>query len=112
MWPTMLAAASERYPKGGAFAMGVIGTAGSLSIYFVLPKMGAIFDEAAAKAAGSAEAFKAMAPGPALEAIKTTASVASFRFVAILPAILLLVFGAIWLRDRSKGGFKPVKISE
>ena len=112
MWPTMLAAASERYPKGGAFAMGLIGTAGSLAIYFVLPQMGAIFDEAAAKAAGSPEAFKAMTEGPALEAIKTTASVASFRFVAILPAILLVVFGAIWLKDRAKGGFKPVKISE
>jgi MFS family permease len=110
LWPTMLAAASERYPKGGAFAMGVIGTAGSLSIWFVLPQMGAIFDEAAAKAAGSAEAFKAMPPGPALEAIKASASVASFRFVACLPAILLLVFGAIWLRDRSKGGFKPETI--
>ena len=95
MWPTMLAAASERYPKGGAFAMGVIGTAGSLSIWFVLPQMGAIFDSAAAKA---------------LEAIKTLAAVESFRFVAILPAILLLVFGAIWLQDRSKGGFKPEKI--
>jgi hypothetical protein len=34
----------------------------------------------------------------------------SFRAVAILPAILLVVFGAIWLYDRSKGGFKAVKI--
>jgi len=30
--------------------------------------------------------------------------------VAILPAILLIVFGAIWLYDRSKGGFKAVKL--
>jgi hypothetical protein len=30
--------------------------------------------------------------------------------VAVLPAILLVVFGAIWLYDRSKGGFKPVKM--
>jgi hypothetical protein len=27
-----------------------------------------------------------------------------------LPAILLIVFGAIWLYDRSKGGFKPTRI--
>ena len=26
------------------------------------------------------------------------------------PAILLIVFGAIWFYDRSKGGFKPVKL--
>ena len=38
------------------------------------------------------------------------ASQTSFRAVAILPAILLIVFGAIWLYDRSKGGFKPVKL--
>ena len=38
------------------------------------------------------------------------AAQASFRAVAILPAILLVVFGAIWLYDRSKGGFKAVKI--
>ena len=39
------------------------------------------------------------------------ASAASFRTVAILPALLLIVFGAIWLRDRAKGGYKPEKIT-
>ncbi len=34
----------------------------------------------------------------------------SFRAVAILPAILLVVFGAIWFYDRSRGGFKPTKL--
>jgi hypothetical protein len=38
------------------------------------------------------------------------ASTASFRIVAILPAVLLLVFGAVWLNDRAKGGFKPEKL--
>jgi len=37
MWPTMLAAASERFPRGGALLMGLMGTGGTLSIYFVLP---------------------------------------------------------------------------
>ena len=35
----------------------------------------------------------------------------SFRVVAILPAVLLLVFGAIWLREKSQGGFKATKIT-
>ena len=43
-------------------------------------------------------------------AVDTIASTQSFRIVAILPAVLLLVFGAVWLRDKSKGGFKPEKI--
>ena len=40
MWPTMLATASERFPRGGALLMGLMGTAGTLSIRFVLPIMG------------------------------------------------------------------------
>ncbi|HVX56217.1 MAG TPA: MFS transporter, partial [Candidatus Saccharimonadales bacterium] len=36
MWPTMLATASERFPRGGALLMGLMGTAGTASIYFVL----------------------------------------------------------------------------
>src|SRR4029077_15148857 len=41
MWPTMLATSSERFPRGGALLMGLMGTAGTLSIRFVLPMMGA-----------------------------------------------------------------------
>lgn len=111
MWPTMLAAAAERYPRGGSFAMGMIGSAGSLSILFFLPFIGSRFDQTAAEAAGGVEKYKALADGsPAMEAVKTLAAQDSFRFVALLPALLLIVFGAIWLRDRSKGGFKPEKI--
>jgi MFS family permease len=109
MWPTMLAAASERFPRGGAFLMGLIGFAGCLSIYFVLPQMGAIFDAAKIKAAGGEEAFKLLT-GDALNDVLVQASTASFRIVAILPAVLLLVFGAVWLNDRSKGGFKPERL--
>jgi hypothetical protein len=109
MWPTMLASVSERYPKGGAFAMGLIGSAGALAIKFVLPKMGSIFDAAKIKAAGSEAAYGAL-QGPAKDAVDATASTASFRFVAMLPAILLIVFGAILLNDKRKGGFAPEKI--
>jgi MFS family permease len=109
MWPTMLAAAAERFPRGGAFVMGLIGFAGCLSIYFVLPQMGAIFDSRKVEVAGGEAAFKALSGG-ALESVLAQASVASFRIVAVLPAILLLVFGAVWLSERSKGGFKPERI--
>jgi MFS family permease len=109
MWPTMLAAASERFPRGGAFVMGLIGFAGCCSIYFVLPQMGAIYDSTKVKAAGGEEAFKHLT-GDALNAVLVQASTASFQAVAILPAILLLVFGAVWLTDRAKGGFKPEKL--
>ena len=111
MWPTMLATSSERFPRGGALLMGLMGTAGTASIYFVLPWMGSIVDNEVARLAGGAEAYKNMAAGPQLDHFKGIAAQLSFKEVAILPAFLLIVFGAIWLYDRSKGGYKATKIS-
>ena len=110
MWPTMLATASERFPRGGALLMGLMGTAGTLSIQFVLPLMGAIFDHKKVAVAGGPVAFQALPPGPALERVLGIAAQTSFRSVAILPAILLVVFGAIWLFDRSIGGYRSQKL--
>src|SRR4029079_9749455 len=90
MWPTMLATASERFPRGGALLMGLMGTAGTLSIYFVLPRMGMIFDHSKIRAGGEEEAFKIL-KGEELNKVLAVASQMSFRYVAILPAILLLV---------------------
>lgn len=109
LWPTMLAAASERFPKGGALLMGLMGTAGTLSIYFVLPMMGKIFDTTKIELAGGDASFNALQGGK-LESILGIAAQTSFRYVAILPAVLLLVFGAIWLYEKSKGGYKQVKL--
>ena len=106
MWPTMLATASERFPRGGALLMGMMGTAGTLSIYFVLPKLGAIFDAKKIEVAGGAAAFNALPQGPEMERVLGIAAQTSFRDVAILPAILLIVFAGIWFYDRSRGGFK------
>ena len=110
MWPTMLATVSDRYPRGGALALGMMGTGGTLSIYFVLPIMGRIYDKAKIAAAGGEEAFKILS-GEKLEEVLVVASQTSFRYVAILPAALLLVFGIVWLYDRAKGGYKPEKLT-
>jgi MFS family permease len=109
MWPTMLASASERFPRGGAFLMGLMGTGGTLSIYFVLPQMGKVFDAAKIRAAGGVENFNS-ATGSQLNAALVYASQYSFRVVAVLPALLLIVFGAIWIYDRVRGGYAPEKI--
>jgi MFS family permease len=111
MWPTMLGTASERFPRGGALLMGLMGTAGTLSSRFVLPLMGSIYDSKKLEVAGGEAAFKALQPGPELDRVLGAAAQASFRDVAILPAVLLIVFGAVWMYDRSRGGFKATKIS-
>ena len=106
LWPTMLAIVAERFPRGGAMAMGLMGFAGGMSIQFVLPQMGAIFDSAKAEAAGGA-ANLATLPPEAMVAVVRYASVESFQAVAFIPLLLLPVFGLIWLTDRSKGGYQP-----
>jgi len=111
MWPTMLATASERFPRGGALLMGLMGTAGTLSIRFVLPLMGSIYDAKKIEVAGGEGAFNALQPGPELERVLGIAAQTSFRAVAILPAVLLAVFGAIWLYDRGRGGYHPRKLN-
>ncbi len=102
MWPTMLASVAERYPRGGPWAMGLVGSAGALSIYFVLPQLGAMFDEAKVEFAGGPEAFARLTDDARL-AVEDAAASVSFERLALVPLVLLVVFGLLWLNDRRKG---------
>ena len=82
-------------------AMGLMGFAGGMSIQFVLPQMGAIFDAAKAQKAGGADKIANLSPEAMQEAVRF-ASVESFQSVAYLPLLVLPVFGLIWLADRKK----------
>lgn len=83
-WPVMLGMTAERFPRGGALLLAIIGGAGNLSIAFVLPVMGHWYDN----------------EGPA----------AAFRYVAILPLILTFVFGGLYLYYRSRGGYRAIRL--
>ncbi len=102
MWPTMLAAVAHRYPRGGPWTIGIVGFAGAMAIWFVLPKLGAIYDQAKLEAAGGDEAFAALQPGPELSQVLAFAAEKSFQTVAIIPVILFVIFGAVWLIERKK----------
>jgi MFS family permease len=43
-WPTMLGVTAERFPKGGALLLGLMGCVGNLAISQVTPLMGAVYD--------------------------------------------------------------------
>lgn len=101
LWPTMLAIAAERYPRGGAWTIGLIASAGAMAIYFVLPKLGAIYDAAMAKAAGGVDRISVLSPAE-LTAAKAAAATTAFDTVSILPAILVGVFGVILLVERAR----------
>jgi hypothetical protein len=109
MWPTMLANVSERYPRGGELFVGLMGVAGALAINFVLPQLGAIFDRAKIEVAGGPEAFAALSGQPLQEVLRSAAGT-SFQTLAILPAILIVVFAALALVDRARG-YQPERLN-
>lgn len=101
MWPTMLASVAERYPRAGTWGLGLVGSAGALASYFVLPILGRMFDEAKVEIAGGASAFELLT-GEALAVVEDAAASVSFARLALIPVVLLFVFGAIWIADRRK----------
>ena len=106
MWPTMLAATSRRYPRGGPWAIGIVGFAGAMAIWFVLPQIGRIYDHAKLAKAGGEAAFSALQPGPELDAVLGFAARQSFAAIALVPVALFVIFGGLWLTER-RGRNKP-----
>ena len=97
----MLAAAARRYPRSGPWGIGILGFAGAMAIYFVLPEIGKIYDRAKLEKAGGEGAFAALQPGPDLQQVLAYAAEQSFQVIAIIPAVLFFIFGAVWFFERS-----------
>lgn len=100
MWPTMLAAVARRYPRSGSWGIGIVGFAGAMAIYFVLPEIGKIYDRAKLAAAGGEAAFAALPPGPDLQRVLAFAAQQSFQAIAIVPVALFAIFGMVRLVER------------
>jgi fucose permease len=98
-WPTMLAMTSERFPKGGALALGVMGAMGNVGAGLAAPVMGAVMDKAKA-------GLGSMDP----KAAEALAMPQALQTMVVLPIIVAIAFGAIVLWDRSKGGYKAVQL--
>ncbi|MBN2307741.1 MAG: MFS transporter [Candidatus Hydrogenedentes bacterium] len=84
-WPTMLGIAAERCPRTGALGLAVIGGAGSLATWVAGPVMGRIND--------------AFGPDRCLQ------------IWAILPAVVMVVFGLVYVTDRARGGYEMEKLT-
>ncbi len=102
MWPTMLAAVANRYPRGGSWTIGLTGFAGAMAIQFVLPYLGAIYDNAKLSQAGGAAAFDAAqkAGGTHYAEILAYAAKTSFQAVALIPVVLFFAFAIVWFAER------------
>jgi len=101
-WPTMLGFVSEYLPKTGALGLSLMGGAGMFSTSLIIPIMGRWFD---------AEKSKAVANG--VDAVKAEAIAGSETFikVAIMPAILVVVFIVIYFVRKSQAQAKSTSLS-
>lgn len=113
-WPTMLGVVSERFPRTGALGLAIMGGAGNLSVSLFLPIVGQRYDGATAQAAtgfgATVNQLKAAAAGTpqATQWLQAQAEGgrAGLSLLVALPIILLVIFTAIFLYDRSRGGYK------
>lgn len=129
-WPTMLGVTSERFPRGGALLLAMMGAAGMIAAGIAGPAMGRIYDKYTIQNLTPEVEQKVVVNGKyspeAAEKLKDTDPVAyetvkkalqqgaamTFRYVAILPLVLVVIFGALFLYYRSIGGYKPVVLEE
>ena len=91
-WPTMLGFVAEYLPKTGALGLSLMGGAGMFSVSLILPVMGKWLDEAKAKA---------IAEGMETAQAEAAAGSETFMKVAIMPAILLVIFIIIYIVRRN-----------
>lgn len=103
MWPTMLAAVAYRYPRGGSWTISLIAFAGALAIQFVLPILGGIYDKA--KAAKASE----LAASATDQRVLAFAAEQSFQTVALIPAVLFVIFGLVWAIERKRKLGQPLQ---
>jgi MFS family permease len=78
-WPTMLGITSERFPRGGALLLAIIGASGSFSTAIAGPVMGWISE--------------------------TYGTERVLAYWVLLPCVLVVIFGGIYLYDRKRGGY-------
>jgi MFS family permease len=83
-WPTMLGITSERFPRSGALGLAVIGATGSFATAISGPVMGWL-----------SERYGTDQVLPIWSA---------------LPVVLIVIFGAIYLADRARGGYRIERI--
>jgi MFS family permease len=83
-WPTMLGITSERFPRGGALLLAIIGASGSFSTAIAGPIMGWISE--------------------------TYGTERVLAYWALLPCVLVAIFGAIYVYDKRRGGYAVEKL--
>lgn len=87
-WPNMISFVAEYLPKTGAFGMSLIGGVGMVGLAIFQPIIGGWLDS---------ERSAALAKGLTDESAELAAGQATLGNIAIFPAILVVVFGLLFL---------------
>lgn len=87
-WPTMLGFVSENIPTSGALGLAIMGGVGFLGGAIAQPALGAIFDAQTIAAGGDVLAGGAN----------------TLKYIAVIPAILIVAFGFLYFRRLKKVG--------
>jgi MFS family permease len=135
-WPTMLGVTAERFPRGGAFLLGLMGCVGNLAVAMILPIMGGFYDRgtlaalpaelrpqvvATQSAVGpasndnlDAEKLAVLEKGHPKEVKDAVIEGArqAFREVSVLAVVLFIIFASIAITDRLRGGYQPEKLPD
>lgn len=129
-WPTMCGVVAERFPKGGALLLGLLGGAGMFSLgWVVTPVMGAIQDHYAVEALSPEVRSQVITEnGRGIDQRRVTeitsaqvheevknanqvSAVMTYRIMALLPLFLSFVFGGLGLYFRARGGYRAVDLA-
>ncbi len=130
-WPTMIGVVAERFPKGGALLLGLLGGAGMFCVgWLMTPVMGAIQDHYAVESLSvetraivatedgkaidrrKADQAKVLDPKVAAElaVAQQQSAVMTYRVVAFLPVILTFIFLGLMAYFKGLGGYRAVSI--
>ena len=108
-WPTMLGFVSERFPQTGALGLAIMGGTGMLSVSFILPVIGRFFDAGIAARIPGGQSASALADAAAgtdaavlWAKIQAGAGLEALGKVALLPAILFVIFAGLLLAGRGR----------
>src|SRR5262249_20358779 len=138
-WPTMLGVTSERFPKGGALTLSLMGTAGNISVGLSIFVMGGIVDyynvqsvEKHDPALGKSvfmfdkegnpvaldearinQVQKGTKDYEVVQEAKQEGFSQAFRWVAKFVTLpLIFIFAAIAIMNRMRGGYRAIHIHE
>ncbi len=128
-WPTMLGVVSERFPKGGALLLALLGGAGMFSAgKLMVTAMGTVQDHYAVESL-SPQVRELVAPHGGIDEKRTAtisdprvirevetarhySAMMTYKWVAVLPALLTLIFGILFLYFRAQGGYEAIRLTE